>query len=63
MAEPRPVFAILWALPSQRPAIDAYCFGSCGKIIVGAIEILLGDTAATALLCREMDCPAGIPGD
>ena len=34
-----PISAILYDMPSQKPAIEQYCFGSCGKIIVGTIEI------------------------
>lgn len=54
----RPVFAVLVGMPSQKPAIDAYCFGSCGKIIVGAIEIPMDDWVLMALPCRETQCPA-----
>ena len=54
----RPVFAVLFDMPSQKPAIEAYCFGSCGKIIVGALEIPLDDGILMTLLCRAAQCPA-----
>ena len=55
---PKPVFAVLCDMPSQKPAIEKYCFGSCGKIIVGAIKIPMDDWVLTALPCREVQCPA-----
>ena len=58
MAELRPVFAVLCDMPSQKPTIEKYCFGSCGKIIVGAIEIPMDDRVLMALPCREAQCPA-----
>ena len=38
--------------------IARYCFGSCGKILVGSILIPVGDGALQALACREDVCPA-----
>ena len=53
-----PISAILYDMPSQKPAIEQYCFGSCGKIIVGTIEIPMDDWILMALPCREAQCPA-----
>ena len=53
-----PISAILFDMPSQKPTIERYCFGSCGKIIVGVIEIPMNDMALMALACREIQCPA-----
>jgi hypothetical protein len=39
--------------PAQEKEVDLYCFGSCGKIIVGAITICGG----TYFPCGQDICP------
>ena len=52
------LFVILYDLPSQKPAIQQYCFGSCGQIIVGTMRIMMDGYELTALACYETQCPA-----
>ena len=37
----------------QRSAIDALCFGSCKKILIGAVDI----QGMVFFACDEKDCP------
>lgn len=37
----------------QKESIDAYCFGACGKILVGGIDFLGGLFFA----CKKATCP------
>jgi len=47
------MFITVWGL--QKPEIDAHCFGSCKKVILG---ILLTDDQLGALShCFEVNCP------
>jgi hypothetical protein len=39
----------------QKELVDKYCFGSCGKIIVGAVDG--GDYIGYVFPCREDNCP------
>lgn len=52
------VYAILHDIPGQQPAIKRYCFGSCGKIIVGHVHLPVAGGYLGALVCREDACPA-----
>ena len=61
MSTPRsedPIFVVLFDVPSQKQAIRQYCFGSCGKILVGGILVPIAGEVHTALVCRETQCPA-----
>ena len=47
------IYALLMGAPDQRAIIDDHCFGTCGKIIIGAIhDEAFGELA----VCRT---PAG----
>jgi len=48
------LFGVLALHPSQKPLIDAHCFGDCGRIIVGAIDV--GDLGFV-YPCRTDPCP------
>lgn len=52
------VYAILADIPSQQAAVTKFCFGSCGKILVGCMRIPMDDGELVAFACRESDCPA-----
>lgn len=65
------IYGLVMDIPSQREIIEAHCFGSCGKIIAGAINTdwcVLAPCRIEAKDCphflREMDCPIGeVMGD
>lgn len=42
-------------IQSQQPIIDRRCFGSCGKILCGAVD--LGDGLGACFPCRQEICP------
>lgn len=52
------LFVLLYDMPSQQSAMRQYCFGSCGKIMIGTISIPLDGYTLTAMVCRETQCPA-----
>jgi len=69
---PKPIYALIWGILSQQEIINAHCFITCGKIIMGGInDIDLGPL----MVCRtpkdqcpqfdkEMDEPFGeVNGD
>jgi hypothetical protein len=41
--------------PSQEPIINKRCFGTCGNILIGAID--LGENLGACFLCRQDTCP------
>jgi len=41
--------------PSQKLIIDKRCFGTCGKILIGAID--LGEDLGACFPCRQDVCP------
>ncbi len=61
------IYALLFDHPTQKGAIDKYCFRECGKIIVGAITdeqfgaMMVCRTDADKCPCleKEMDEPFG----
>ena len=52
------LYAILYDEPTQKPIVEQVCFGSCGKIIVGQLDIPLDGGILVALACRQDACPA-----
>jgi hypothetical protein len=43
------------AQPSQKPGIDAHCFGDCGKVsMAGGID---DDLVGPLFVCCEHECP------
>ena len=52
------LYAVLPDVPEQKSTIKAFCFGSCGKILVGVVEIPVGEGTLLAMVCRETVCPA-----
>lgn len=72
-AKKRPLYGLVFGIPGQQAIIDKHCFGTCGKVIVGAINA--GDQIGMVFPCRtpaskcpqfdrEMDEPIGdINGD
>jgi hypothetical protein len=52
----KPIYGLIWGIPDQEKIIDAHCFKTCGKIIVGGIT----DKELGALMvCRtpKDQCP------
>lgn len=51
--------AKLYAVPCVpfQPFAADLCWGSCGKGIVGAIDIPMGNGGIACIACRQDDCP------
>ena len=55
MSEPIKICGIAVLAPAQKPAVDAHCFGDCGKIsMAGAIN---DDLTGGLYVCCEPTCP------
>lgn len=50
-----PIYGVV--LDFQRPEIEAYCFGLCGKIIVGSMTLREYGMTMTLLPCKQTECP------
>ena len=50
------IYGLLMEQPEQKKIIDKFCFGSCGKVIVGAMD---GGSLGLLWPCRieSKDCP------
>ena len=69
----QPLYGVVFGIPAQKAIIDAACFGTCGKIIVGGIEGMDGvgpmfpcrqPAAKCPQFDKEMDEPIGyVMGD
>lgn len=55
MTDDKTVYGL--ALEIQPKEIEAYCFGLCGKIIIGSMALEVDDISMTLLPCRQADCP------
>ena len=49
----------LFVIPWERQAtqLDAWCYRSCGKAIVGLVDVDVGGRHAPFAACRHEDCP------
>ena len=47
------LFAVFPFVKTQKPLIEAHCFGDCGKISLGHMESEYGPM----LICTHEDCP------
>ena len=52
--ETKILYAIPMMIASQKSLLDKYCFGSCGKIKLGAIDI---QEVGPCWICAETNCP------
>ncbi len=68
----KPIYGLVYLLPAQKKIIDDHCFGTCKKIIFGAVNcegigtLMVCRTPATECpqLDKEMDEPIGeVDGD
>jgi len=48
-----PIYALAVMIPEQEQIITKHCFGDCGKIIIGGVEI----EGVAFAVCRTSDCP------
>lgn len=55
MSTPEKVFGLVAMSAKQKPAIEAHCYGDCGKVSMGGIVVdqLLGALS----VCCEQTCP------
>jgi len=54
-AEPEKVFGVVVMAPTQKAAVDAHCFGDCGKIsMAGGID---SEDFGPLMVCCEATCP------
>ncbi len=67
MSAREPLYGLACGIPGQLEIVDAVCFATCGKIIVGAVNL---PPLGTVMVCRtpaarcpaldrEMDVPCG----
>lgn len=48
------IFGLVFGIPAQKAIIDKHCFGTCKKIIMGAID---AEGIGPMMVCRTEDCP------
>lgn len=48
------LYGTCFSVKSQRPLIEAHCFGDCGKAIIGAI---VDNQIGEIVPCRSETCP------
>ena len=54
--ESHPIYGLVIGIPEQKEIISKHCFGTCGKIICGAI---MSDSCGELAVCRtpKEQCP------
>ena len=55
MSTPEKVFGLMVMSTKQQPAIEAHCYGDCGKVSVGAA--VMDDLLGALAVCCEQTCP------